>query len=295
MKTIVPPIKCQGIKTKLVPNIQQLSKNILYERWVEPFVGSGVVAFNILPPKALLCDSNPHIIAFYRAIQDGTITPDAARSYLREEGDNLSRHGEDYYYEVRNRFNQKHSPLDFLFLNRACFNGIMRFNSKGNFNVPFCRKKDRFAPAYITKIVNQIATVQQAIQMSQIVFACQDFKTTIASALEYDFLYCDPPYIDRYADYYNQWTEKDELDLLNLLKQTPAKFILSTWESNDFRSNKYTELYSEHFQVVTLQHFYHVGGSLENRHGMTEALFFNYNKTLSTENHCRADQLLFNL
>lgn len=207
----------------------------------------------------------------------------------------LSRHGEDYYYEVRNRFNQNHSPLDFLFLNRACFNGMMRFNSKGNFNVPFCRKKDRFAPAYITKIVNQITTVQKAIQMSQMVFVCQDFKTTIASATESDFIYCDPPYIDRYADYFNQWTQKDEMDLLNLLKQTPAKFILSTWQSNDFRSNKYTELYSEHFKELTLQHFYHVGGSLENRHGMTEALFFNYDKPFPMESNYGADQLLFNL
>ena len=205
MKTIIPPIKCQGIKTKLVPSIKQLASKTSYQRWIEPFVGSGVVAFNILPKEALLCDSNPHIIAFYRAVQDGAITPEIARLFLRQEGEFLSVHGEAYYYEVRNRFNQNHSPLDFLFLNRACFNGIMRFNSKGQFNVPFCRKENRFSSAYITKITNQIAAVQKAIQMNHYVFACQDFKTTISSATENDFLYCDPPYIDRYADYFNQF------------------------------------------------------------------------------------------
>ena len=295
MKTIIPPIKCQGIKTKLVPSIKQLASKTSYQRWIEPFVGSGVVAFNILPKEALLCDSNPHIIAFYRAIQDGAITPEIARLFLKQEGESLSVHGEDYYYEVRNRFNQKHSPLDFLFLNRACFNGIMRFNSKGQFNVPFCRKENRFSSAYITKITNQIATVQKAIQMNHYVFACQDFKTTISSATGNDFLYCDPPYIDRYADYFNQWTGKDEMDLLSLLRQTSAKFILSTWKSNIFRSNNYAKLYSEYFQIWTLQHFYHVGGSLENRHGMEEALIFNYDTPYPMEYHNEAEQLALSL
>jgi len=57
---------------------------------------------------------------------------------------------------VRDRFNREASPYDFLFLNRACFNGMVRFNRKGGFNVPFCRKPDRFRPAYITKICNQL-------------------------------------------------------------------------------------------------------------------------------------------
>lgn len=61
---IVPPLKSQGIKTKLVEWIANCAKDIAFERWVEPFMGTGVVAFNLQPKTALLCDSNPHLINF---------------------------------------------------------------------------------------------------------------------------------------------------------------------------------------------------------------------------------------
>ena len=68
MRVVVPPIKSQGIKTKLVPWIFDLApKN--YDRWIEPFLGTGVVAFNSGAKKAILNDSNPHIINFYKGIQ----------------------------------------------------------------------------------------------------------------------------------------------------------------------------------------------------------------------------------
>ena len=69
MKIYVPPIKSQGIKTKLVGWIASHVENIQYDRWVEAFMGTGVVAFNIRPKKALLCDSNPHLIRFYNALK----------------------------------------------------------------------------------------------------------------------------------------------------------------------------------------------------------------------------------
>lgn len=118
-------------------------------RWIEPFVGSGVVGFNVAPSTALFSDSNPHIIRFYSAINTGLITPGIAREFLVSEGENLSKHGKDYYYEVRERFNCTQAPLDFLFLNRSCFNGMIRFNSQGQFNVPFGHKPERFSKAYI--------------------------------------------------------------------------------------------------------------------------------------------------
>lgn len=86
MKTLIPPIKSQGIKTKLVDWIKGISKKVAFERWVEPFMGTGVVAFNIQPKRALLCDSNPHLIRFYQAIQDEKITPKIVREFLNEEG-----------------------------------------------------------------------------------------------------------------------------------------------------------------------------------------------------------------
>ena len=142
MKVIVPPIKSQGIKTKLVPWIMQLAPKVK-GKWIEPFLGTGVVAFNSGYKKAILNDTNPHIINFYKGIQQGQITAPLMRNYLEQEGALLSKaadNGYEHYRTVRQRFNESFSPYDFIFLSRAGFNGMMRFGKKGNWNIPFCKK-----------------------------------------------------------------------------------------------------------------------------------------------------------
>lgn len=110
----VPPVKCQGIKTRLVRFILE---SVRWQsgdngRWVEPFLGSGVVAFNLAPQRALLADSNEHIVRLYRGIYSGEITTTLVREYLKEKGNSLRARGADHYYEVRDRFNRTSSTLD---------------------------------------------------------------------------------------------------------------------------------------------------------------------------------------
>ena len=103
---IVPPIKCQGIKTKLVNFI---ANNVVWDgegRGIEPFLGSGVVLFNIQPERALISDKNEHIINFYKGIQSGYINPISAREFLEYHGERLNSIGEDYYYQMRDEFNE---------------------------------------------------------------------------------------------------------------------------------------------------------------------------------------------
>jgi len=171
-RTLVPPIKCQGIKTKLVPWIKAIVPSDFNGRWIEPFMGSGVVAFNVRPRRALLADSNPHLIHFYQAVAKGDITAAVTRRFLEREGAELLQSEGQYYYAVRERFNRHGNPLDFLFLNRACFNGMVRFNRDGGFNVPFCRKPNRFAQAYITKISSQVQSVSDACALGDYEFRC---------------------------------------------------------------------------------------------------------------------------
>lgn len=280
MKVNVPPIKSQGIKTKLVPWINSIVPHEFDGRWIEPFMGTGVVAFNLAPKHALLCDTNPHLINFYKAIAGGQITPEIVRQYLEKEGSVLLEKGESHYYEIRERFNEKHMPLDFLFLNRAGFNGMIRFNKKGGFNIPFCRKPQRFAQAYVTKIVNQVAHVMRLLEAKDFIFKCQSFEETILTGNADDIIYCDPPYIDRHVDYYNGWNEQNEKKLFDLLSKTKSKFILSTWHHNDFRKNKYIETLWNKFNVLTREHFYHVGGSENNRNPMIEAIVTNYDTSI---------------
>ncbi|MCX9024812.1 MAG: Dam family site-specific DNA-(adenine-N6)-methyltransferase [Candidatus Methanoperedens sp.] len=277
---LIPPIKCQGIKSKLIPEIRHIVNNTKYERWIEPFMGSGVVGFNIRPDKAIFADSNPHLIRFYTDLQLGKITPSIVKSYLQKEGDNLEKTEGENYYTVRNRFNKEPNSLDFLFLNRACFNGMIRFNSKGGFNVPFCRKPNRFAQAYITKIVNQVKNIQKIIQYKNYSFICQSFDVTLKEATGNDLIYCDPPYIGRHVDYFDSWNENQEILLHNLLTKSGTKFILSTWHSNDFRKNTYIETLWTDLHILTKEHFYHVGASEENRNPILEALITNFNAEL---------------
>ncbi len=279
MKVIVPPIKSQGIKTKLVPWILQLAPKT-NGRWIEPFLGTGVVAFNSGYKRALLNETNPHIINFYKGIQDGTITAELVRRYLEHEGELLrsaADKGYEHFRKVRDRFNKEHSPLDFLFLSRAGFNGMIRFNKNGGWNIPFCKKPERFSQAYITKIANQTLRVFLVIKPEpDWIFTNKSFSETIPLATENDIIYCDPPYFGRYVDYYNGWQEEDEELLFSFLSQTKARFILSTWHHNDYRQNEMIKKYWDKFNIVTRDHFYHSGGRIENRRAIVEALVFNY-------------------
>jgi len=284
MKTFVPPIKSQGIKTKLVHWISSNVKDIDYETWVEPFMGTGVVAFNVRPPKALLCDSNPHLIRFYKALQKKEISGGLVKSFLTKEGEMLHKTEGAYYYTVRERFNQEGNPLDFLFLSRSCFNGMMRFNQKGGFNVPFCKKPNRFAPALVTKITNQVEYISQIIEQGDYEFKHQDFKKTLSELKRGDLVYSDPPYIGRHVDYFDSWSEEEEIILKQGLSKSGCNFILSTWLSNRHRTNDYIFSVWNDCYIATKEHFYHVGGKEKNRNAVYEALLSNIPLTDSIGN-----------
>lgn len=281
-KVIVPPIKSQGIKTKLVPWINDLVECANIDKdtsiWFEPFFGTGVVGFNSGFKNYIVGDTNPHIINFYKQIQEGKITSEIMKQYLVDANSKLSiadDNGYEYYKFVRDRFNKEFSPFDFIFLSRAGFNGMMRFNRKGAWNIPFCKKPDRFQQAYVTKITNQVANVSKVIDHNW-KFVNSGFEDIILQASEGDIIYCDPPYYGRYVDYYNGWSEEDEERLFYLLSKTKAKFILSTWHHNDYRENEMINRFWSKFNIVTKEHFYHSGGKIENRNAVIEALVCNF-------------------
>ncbi|KAB2908701.1 MAG: Dam family site-specific DNA-(adenine-N6)-methyltransferase [Ignavibacteriales bacterium] len=294
MKVIVPPLKCQGIKTKIVPLIKELAEFPI-NRWIEPFLGSGVVAFNIAPQNAILNDINPHIIRFYKALQFKEITPFKVREYLEFEGENLRKADQDgyeHYRFIRDRFNENGNPLDFLFLSRTSFNGMMRFSKSGKWNIPFCKKPNRFDKSYITKIVNQVDFVSKIIQ-PEWELSNSDFRDIIRKAGQGDLIYCDPPYAGRYVDYFTGWTEEDERELFELLSKTKAHFILSSWHHNEFRENPYFLKYWSNFNFITRDHFYHSGAKETNRNPIVETLVFNFETNLKKHNHDLSERRVY--
>lgn len=281
---IVPPIKSLGKKTGLVNWINDIilksPADTSKANWIEPFFGTGVVGFNSpVGGNHIVGDTNPYIISFYQSIQDGAVTSENARVFLEEESVRLSESadaGYAYYREVKDRFNKQHNPLDFLFLSRAAFNGMIRFNRKGEWNVPFCKNPDRFSPAYITKICNQVKAVRHIIESGKWRFCCQSFEKTIEEAQKGDIIYCDPPYFGRYTEYFNSWTEEDEKRLFDMLSASDAYFIMSTWHHDAMKVNPMIARYWDRFNVLTQDYFYRNGAKTKNRHAVTEALICNF-------------------
>lgn len=275
---IITPIKIQGKKTKIVQDIINHVELTNNDIWVEPFLGSGEVLFNINPKYAYVSDNNKCIIDFYNKIKNKELNSEIVRDFLEKHGAKLSELGEDYYYEMRATFNKNNDPLYFLFLNRSCFNGIIRFNSKNEFNVPFCRKPNRFSKSLITKIVNQVKAVEEILTIhgDDWTFVCCDWQETYNKFCHQEnvLFYFDPPYIKRYSEYYDKWSEEINFQFFNILKNTPSKFILSNWYENSYRQNEniIKTFNPENFQIYKINHFYHVGGKELNRNEITECL-----------------------
>ena len=274
IKPKAPPIKTQGIKTKLVPFIARHVEWDLSNggRWVEPFLGSGAVLLNIKPPRAVAADSCVPVINFYRAVQSGHINAARVETFLRCEGERLRVEGADRYYQIRERFNSDGDPLDFLFISRACFNGLMRFNQKGHFNTPFCKKPERFRPAYVTKICNQVHWAAEVIRGRDWEFVCADWRNIVEGVSGADFIYADPPYSGRFADYYNSWSDQDGYELAQALKRVPCRFLYSMWVENRFRRNDRLFDWFAGYQIATFSHYYHLGATESLRHAIQEGL-----------------------
>jgi DNA adenine methylase len=284
----VPPVKCQGIKTKLIKFISQSISWNGKGKWVEPFLGSGVVLFNICPDRALVSDTNKHIIQIYQDIQSNKITPSIVRDFLEDNSNKLLKDGQEYYNFIRSRFNETGSALDLIFLNRSCFNGIMRFNSKGKYNVPFGHKPERFRKAYITKIVNQVKWVSDIIRSRDWQFKAVDWRETLSLAEKNDFVYLDPPYIGRHTDYFNNWTEKDAIELSEYSRKLNCGYALSMWLENKYRKNDHIENHWNNLEIKSFAHFYHVGSKESLRNEMQEALAI---KPSFTSNEFEVEQL----
>ena len=294
MPIVIPPIKSQGIKTKLVPWINnvilQSGVDLEHANWIEPFFGTGVVGLNA-PVRGchIVGDTNPHLINLYQSIQNGVLNEYNMRAYLEHESrllGNADEEGYAYYREVKSRFNREHSPFDFIFLSRAGFNGMMRFNRRGEWNIPFCQKPGRFAPAYITKICNQVANARRIIHRGNWEFLNQGFLATIERAEIIHDLRSGKFDVLVGINLLREGLDLPEVSLIAILDadkegydallHTPGHFILSTWHHNEFRENEMMKRFWNQFNVITQEHFYHGGGHIENRHPMVEALVFNF-------------------
>lgn len=209
-----PPLKWAGGKRWLLPHIRPLWEKSGSSRLVEPLCGGLAVAFGLRPERALLNDVNPHNINFYRWLKRGLCLN------LRMEND------ERLYYRHRKRFNRliarnqagsEEAATLFYYLNRTGYNGLCRFNRKGEFNVPFGRHSTINYVRDFTSYVEAMAGWE---------FTSGDFE---AVALEPDdFVYADPPYDVEFTQYSKEAFGWDrQVRLAEWLTAHPGPVVLS--------------------------------------------------------------------
>lgn len=209
-----PPLKWAGGKRWLVPRLRELYQPYRDRRLVEPLCGGLAIALGLRPHRALLNDISPHACNFYRWLKTGL-------------GIALEmRNDECLYYRYRERFNRlianggAHSAEAaalFYFLNRTGYNGLCRFNSRGEFNVPFGR---------YSKINYATGFADYRAAFTRWTFASGDFAGLRLSAS--DFVYADPPYdvvFTRYAKEDFGWD--DQVRLAEFLARHRGPVVLS--------------------------------------------------------------------
>ncbi|MGI0073654.1 MAG: DNA adenine methylase [Nitrosotalea sp.] len=186
-----PFVKWAGGKRQLLPVItSHVPKK--FERYFEPFLGGGAVFFHLLSrekqAKWFISDLNSDLILSYITVRDRVKD---LISELKLHSNDYFKNPSTYYYKIResNPKEQIEKVSRLIFLNKTCFNGLYRVNSKGKFNVPLGK--------YVNpNIVNEenLFVVSEALQTKDISIKCQDFEDAIKNASTGDFVYLDPPY-----------------------------------------------------------------------------------------------------
>jgi len=253
-----PFLKWVGGKTQI---IQEIEKNLplSYSRYFEPFLGGGAVFFRLIPKnkKAYLSDINRNLVDAYSDIKNRIYEVMFHLDKISGSFVNLTskKSRNDYFLKIREKYNSmidshENSPLrtaQLIFLNKTCFNGMYRENSKGHFNVPFGNTKNSNSVAR-----SNILAVSRDLQGKRIIN--NGFEYVLKYAKKNDFIYFDPPYCplkanqaftkyhssdfgkDDHQKLANVFYELDKRGCFVMMSNSDIKFIRDLYK----KYNKYT-------------------------------------------------------
>jgi DNA adenine methylase len=155
-----------------------------FNSYFEPFIGGGAVFFAVQPNKSEICDINTKLIKTYRVVRDSA----KELAELLDEKNQLT--GPAAFYDEREKFNSQQSDLElaarFIYLNKNCFNGLYRENSKGKFNSPYGKR-------VVQRLYDPVQLQKDSWALRNTDIYCTSFANINPS--EGDFVYLDPPYI----------------------------------------------------------------------------------------------------
>jgi DNA adenine methylase len=260
-----PILRWAGSKRKL---LDELSASVpkKFNTYIEPFVGSACLFFQLKPTKAILADINPALIDFYRvtSLRPNKVLKSAIHYPRSEAG----------YYSIRERYLDSEESTcrasSFLYLNHFCFNGIFRTNTKGEFNVPFGTRTGSFPTFSVFREASRL--LKRARLM------CADFDKVLQLAKAGDFVYMDPPYV------YKSRKDRGEYgpasfslcdiprlrNAIDRLERKRVRFLLSYLDCDEIKP------ISRKFNCRTVPVSRTVAGLCEARQVVNELLISNY-------------------
>ncbi len=292
-----PFVKWVGGKTQLLNDIESTLPIDFAQRgpitYIEPFVGGGAVLFWILNQfpnisNAVINDINPDLTTAYKTIKE---SPKELIEQLKAIQDEYLLLDEDhrkaYYLNKRSRFNTKNlDPIEntalFIFLNRTCFNGLYRVNSKGLFNVPFGRYAN-------PKICDTETILADSKILQRVTILNGDFAETLNYANDRSFFYLDPPYkplteTSSFNSYAKEvFDDSEQIRLQQFCKEIHLRngnFILS---NSDVRGKNpydmfFDDLYKE-FDIQRVMATRMVNANANKRGKLTELMINNFTST----------------
>jgi DNA adenine methylase len=213
-----PVIKWPGGKWRVAHVVGAMFRDA--PRYFEPFVGGGALLPFRRSQEALAGDIITELVELWKAIRH---TPDATADEYETRWDLLQSTGHPAYYAIRESFNTTRNPHDLLFLSRTCVNGLVRFNSNGEFNNSLHHTRPGISPSRLRRIIHQWSQAIQGVE-----FVAGDYRETLASAGAGDFVFLDPPYSGTKGRYMpDEFGLEDFLGELHRLNHIGAQWVLT--------------------------------------------------------------------
>lgn len=277
-----PFVKWAGGKRQLVEELLR-SRPEKYNRFIEPFIGGGALFFALKPEKAYISDINEELINIYQVVRDDVA---GLLSELKKH-EKKYRGGDpkEYFYQVRNadreagyrRWGRVRKAARLIFLNKTCFNGLFRMNSRREFNTPFGSYVN---PAIVDE--TNLLACSRALENTEI--AAAGFDHVLKVAKKGDLVYFDPPYVPLTAtanftaytgEGFDLEMQKRLRDVCELLDKKGVKWMLS---------NSHTpfvlELYRERFNIRTVEATRAINCKADKRGKVAEVIVTNYEVSL---------------
>jgi DNA adenine methylase len=276
---VKPYLKWAGGKRQLLSVIKKhLPGDIQNYTYYEPFVGAGAVFFDLRPKKAIINDFNTQLILTYTVIKEDV------EELIKLLKKHKEKNSKEYFYEIRNldrnsaefrKLTNAGKAARLIFLNKTCFNGLYRVNSRGRFNVPYGTYKN---PAICDELV--LRQINKYLNTHDITILNHDFEYAVMSAGENSFIYFDPPYhspdkknfTGYQADGFNEEEQERLRNLMIKMTKRGAKCLLSNSDTEYIR-----ELYNRSFfDIIPVQAKRSINSDSSGRGNVGEVLIKNW-------------------